>query len=421
MSMVSVQVLPGPGIVARFGDVLVWLEEGEAGGRAVTGRVLDLARGLADGVDVGPVGGQLAEVLRSDPHAVPAMVLVAPSADGLKVVVHGWGRVLADGVDIDGGWVDRDLAWTTALAAGRGGDILRVPTPGSVLDLRSGSTPGGGAAVALASREAAVMASSPASSGPTAPSPAMPTPVASSPAMPTPAFPSSVMPTPASSSPTMPTPVPSAPAAAAASPAAVPAGSPAPSGPPTSFELVDLSSPPVRREPLPIGGRGGDAAAARASGVTVKGVVCSRGHFNNPIALFCESCGISMGQVTRILQDGIRPSLGTLVLDDGTAFGLDADHLVGSAPQHDPAVGPTVRPVVVPDPTGQVAPVHAEVRLVGWDTVLVPRAPTYVLAAGTQQWVPAAPGHPSLLAAGTRVAVGQRTFVVEAKAWSSAV
>lgn len=154
MTITSVQVLSGPGIVARFGGVLLWMEEGDAGGSAVAARLLSLARELAAGGDGRKAGGRAAEVLRQSPMAVPAMVLVAPTADGLQVVVHGWGRVLADGVDIDGGWVDRELTWTTALAAGRTGDLLRAPTPGSILDLRRGSTRGGGAAVALADRQA---------------------------------------------------------------------------------------------------------------------------------------------------------------------------------------------------------------------------------------------------------------------------
>lgn len=147
-----VEVLAGPGIVARFGEVVLWLEEGEPGERTVVGRLLHLARSLGEGGDGRQAGAWVADVLRARPEAVPAMVLVVPVEDGLQAVVHGWGRVVADGVDINGGWADRQLSWTAALAAGRGGDLLRVPTPGSVLDLRRGTSPGGGAAIALAPR-----------------------------------------------------------------------------------------------------------------------------------------------------------------------------------------------------------------------------------------------------------------------------
>jgi len=297
--MMSVQVLAGPGIVARFGDILLWMEEGESGGKAVIAQLLDLTRRLAKGGDGREAGVQVAEVLRIDPRAVPALVLVAVTPGGLQAVVHGWGRVLADGVDIDGGWVDREMAWTTGLAAGRGGDHLRAPTPGSVLDLGRGSTPGGGAAVILAAQ------------------------------------------------------------------ATLPSTSPA--------------TAPDQAELTPIGGPGGAVPQ----------------------------------------HDGPRPSLGRLVLDDGTALELDRDHVVGSAPEADVSVAQGARPVCLDDPSGQLAPVHAEVRLFGWDVMLIARAPTFVVAAGGQHWAPAPPGQPSPLPAGTRVALGQRTFVVELTAASS--
>lgn len=387
--MTSVQVLAGPGIVGRYGDVVVWMEEGRGGGGAVATGLLALARALAlvDGPDARQAGARVAEILRSDPEAVPAMVLVAPTPDGIQAIVHGWGRVVADGVDIDGGWADREIPWTTALAAGRGGDLLRVPTPGSILDLRQGSTPGGGAAVALTAREGAP---------PLLPQPEPPPPIAPEPEIPRPI---SISP-PLAAPPIQRTP----PQPAATAPAA--------------FEAIDLRAAPAARDPLPVGGRGD--AVSPAAGITVKGVVCSRGHFNNPIALFCGTCGTSMGQVARILQDGIRPSLGTLVLDDGTAFGLDTDHLVGSAPDAE-AAGGTARPVTLVDAHNQIAAVHAEVRLVGWDVVLVARAPTFLLPHGTQQWTPVPPGQPTPLPAGARVALSQRTFVVESNAQSSGV
>ena len=110
------------------------------------------------------------------------------------------------------------------------------------------------------------------------------------------------------------------------------------------------------------------------------------------------------------------------MLDDGTAFGLDTEHRIGSEPHDDRAVvDGQVRTVPVDDPTRQVAPVHAEIRLVGWDVVLVARAPAFVLAPGSQQWAPAPPTQASPLSAGARVAVGQRTFVVESNGRNSGI
>lgn len=362
-TMTSVQVLAGPGMVARFGDVLLWLEEGGGGGAAVASRLLDLARSLAGDGEDEEIGAQVADALNRNPTAVPAMVLVTPTSDGIRAIVHGWGRVVTDDLDIDGGWADRRIPWTGALAAGRGGDVLQVPTPGSGLDLRRGSTPGGGAAVTLTQR-----GSRPGAGTAGAPRAAAPLPV--------------------------PRPVPGA---------VAPPVAPSSAGPPPG--AIPRFEPPVTPG---AGGTAGDAP-----GVLVKGVVCREGHFNNPEALACRTCRLGLNQDGKVLRDGLRPPLGKLVLDDGTTFVLDRDHVVGSAPDTDPSVaGGDVRPVKVTDPSGQVARVHAEVRLVGWDVLLVALAPTFVLAPGALQWAPAPPAEPSPLPPGASVAVGPRTFTV---------
>ena len=57
-----------------------------------------------------------------------------------------------------------------------------------------------------------------------------------------------------------------------------------------------------------------------------------RGHFNRLDAYYCEICGLGMVQQTRVVVTGPRPSLGVLVLDDGTSYALDTDYLVGRSP-----------------------------------------------------------------------------------------
>lgn len=308
------QPVAGPGVVGRFGEVLLWLEEGEVPSPAVVGGVIGIARSLAEGEDAGSAGERLAAVLRQEPEAVPALALVLPSGDGLHAVVHGWGRVIAEGVDLDGGWVDQPLGWAQELALGRGGGGLRLPAPGDLHDLRRGTAPGGGLAVTLGSRPAR------------------------------------------------------------------------PSG-------------------------------ATAAGATIKGVLCTQGHFNNPAAESCETCGVGMDRSTRILTDGIRPSLGSLVMDDGTVFDLDTDQVIGSDPEQAGSVADgDADPIVIDDPDGQVAPVHAEVRLVGWDVTLVPRAETFVQTPATSRWAPARLHEAVPLPPGSRIAVGPRTFDVLADA-----
>ena len=336
-----VQVLPGPGIVGRFGDVVVWLEQAEGASPQLVAKLLDIARSVGDRGDAATAGRRLAEVLCREPQAVPALVLVAPVGDGLQAVVHGWGRVVAGDVEIDGGWVDRTLAWTTSLRAGRGGEALGVAVVAAIHDLRRGTTPGGGMAVTMAPR---------------------------------------------------------------------PEGA-GPARPPADAD-AETESPPAEAVAAP---------PAPAGAATVKGVVCGQGHFNNPSAEACEACGASLSQGTRILLDGIRPSLGSLVLDDGTTFDLDASHVIGCDPERDRSVAAgDADPIVIADPTGQVAAVHGEVRLVGWDVVLVPRAEMFVRAAGSDRWAPARPDEPVPLGDGACVALGPRTFTVHADPAGSA-
>ncbi len=76
----------------------------------------------------------------------------------------------------------------------------------------------------------------------------------------------------------------------------------------------------------------------------------------------------------------------------------------------------TPTPIVIVDPTGQVAPVHAEVRLVGWEVVLVPREDTFVRLPGFQRWAPARLDEPVALPLGTSVSIGPRAFSIHADA-----
>jgi hypothetical protein len=144
----------------------------------------------------------------------------------------------------------------------------------------------------------------------------------------------------------------------------------------------------------------------------VRGVNCPRGHFNHPDVKQCARCGAEThGQPPSVR--GARPSLGTLVLDDGTVFGLDRGYLLGIAPHTDPAVtGGLARPLkLLAD--GVVSPVHAEIRLVEWTVSVVDRGSTqgtFVLGRGDSTWTRLAPFTQVVIRAGTHIAVGQRVI-----------
>lgn len=117
-----------------------------------------------------------------------------------------------------------------------------------------------------------------------------------------------------------------------------------------------------------------------------------------------------------VLPTGSAP-LGRLVFDDGTTFPVDAEYVVGRLPGSDERVrAGMLRPIVVEDRTGAVSRVHAEVRVVGRDVVLVDsgsRNGTFVAAPGDPAWTPVPPGRSLPLLPGARVRLGERTFVFE--------
>jgi hypothetical protein len=188
------------------------------------------------------------------------------------------------------------------------------------------------------------------------------------------------------------------------------------------FESVVLGSgeaPPeeeeeVPREPLPLATQV-SREPQESTGPSVRGVICKNGHFNDPRGLFCAVCGINMVQQTPILTEGPRPPLGVLLLDDGMAFQLDADYVLGREPGHDDEVkAGRLRGIVLADEAKTVSRAHARIELREWDVVLIDNSSangTYVAAEGENTWVPVTPGAPYVLSSGNRIRLGSHTLV----------
>lgn len=209
--------------------------------------------------------------------------------------------------------------------------------------------------------------------------------------------------------------------AAAAVEAASAAAAAAPPAEFTSQLLGALDSEdPEDREALPVET---DPAEVRqpdanvTSEVQVQGVICSRGHFNDPRSRFCSSCGISMVQNTQILTQGPRPPLGVMVFEDGATFSLSSDYVVGRQPDVSDLVQQGLAlPLPVDDPERSISRAHAELRLVDWDVHLVNLSGTngsFVWDENGQQWVPIPEGQSVVLTPGMRVALGRRSAVFE--------
>ena len=190
------------------------------------------------------------------------------------------------------------------------------------------------------------------------------------------------------------------------------------------FEAVSLLTPapeaePEAREPLPVAAEPAPepGPVAETVGAEVDGIVCSRGHFNDPDSLYCNVCGISMVQQTHNLVKGRRPPLGFLVFDDGNTYQVDADYVIGRDPDTDEAVSSgRARPLVLDDAEGGISRRHAAITLDGWSVVFSDRGSTngtYVWDAASGAWRRLATEERVTITPGTRLALGRRTLVFE--------
>lgn len=180
-------------------------------------------------------------------------------------------------------------------------------------------------------------------------------------------------------------------------------------------DAVLLGGPPVEpRAPLPV-----DAPVAPSrpeTGPLVRGIECKRGHFNPPLALFCSACGMAMVHATHHTVQAPRPPLGRLILDDGSAFDLDADYMIGRQPRREPAVTEgRMRPLTLATDDRTVSRVHAAVRLDGWDVILTGRSRngTYVRFPGSTEWVRLSNDEQIAVRPGSHVRIGRHEIVFE--------
>lgn len=170
--------------------------------------------------------------------------------------------------------------------------------------------------------------------------------------------------------------------------------------------------PPPPEPPAPVPGAAANAVSL--SQQVVQGVNCARGHFNNPHALYCGICGLAMVQNSVVLVSGPRPPLGVLLLDDGTAYSLDGDYVLGRQPElaDDVAKG-RARPIKVDDGSGKISRVHAGVNIRGWDVVISDLGShngTRVFNIGEPTWRTLHADESVLLKPGGRLVIGQFTF-----------
>jgi hypothetical protein len=428
-------------------------------GDARVGELVDLCRRVSAGGSRAP-GRRLHDELRTWLPTVsdlPSFAVAAATEAGLAVALVGGGTAEVPdlGLRLTSGdgeqrlpdgkpFLDRLVDWPpAALRLSAGAPVTTSPHP--LADLEAGRVPGSAAVLS----PAAAAAPAPASDAPSA------TTMVRLPA------PGSLLPQPGAATPPVaaggPRPPRRAPAARPAAehaghdhaghdhahdhaghdhaghdhvaPVEAPAPAPAPAPeaaqlptPVLSASLLDAPEEEDEvREPLPVLSTEQPPAALvqepEDTRPKVKGFLCSRGHLNDPRVLFCNLCGIRMAEKTGVFIEGVRPPLGLLVFDNGATVSMDADYLLGREPETDPRVqSGELRPLLVIDQTGGVSRHHAEIRLEGWDVVLVDTGSangTLVAPQGAPQWSSLVPGQPVRLTPGMAVRMGSRQFAFE--------
>lgn len=186
--------------------------------------------------------------------------------------------------------------------------------------------------------------------------------------------------------------------------------------PATRRVLLRAGTPAPVRAPRAGVRSSGQVAPAAAAPTNVWGINCQQGHFNRPDARYCGSCGTAMHGLTHQPLQGPRPTLGYLVSDDGSAYPLDGDYVVGRAPESDGKVrGALARALPVPD--GTLSDAHADIHLDEWDVTIVDRghpSGTYVREPDSTNAIRLSPAQPFTIRSGTHVRVGQRELVFHA-------
>lgn len=130
------------------------------------------------------------------------------------------------------------------------------------------------------------------------------------------------------------------------------------------------------------------------------------------------SCGSSLRREGVTISQVPRPSLGCLVLDDGTRLPLDDSFVIGrNVPATHEVAGRPCPGISVESPTKQVSKVHLEVRLVDWTLNVVDLDSangTYVEDSTGRSPRRLRPNVVEQVLPGDNVHFGDRSFVFEA-------
>lgn len=125
----------------------------------------------------------------------------------------------------------------------------------------------------------------------------------------------------------------------------------------------------------PVPDQGPVAQSEEGTGPVVHAVKCPVSHLNPPHADRCRVCGSPIEDQVHLTVP--RPVLGRCVFSDGQVVGLVSGLVVGRNPKLTGALAADVPVLVsVTSPSKEVSGTHAEVRIDGWQVLVVDRQST---------------------------------------------
>lgn len=147
----------------------------------------------------------------------------------------------------------------------------------------------------------------------------------------------------------------------------------------------------------------------------VHAVHCSSGHPNPPSATVCRACGIEIPAQSHATVP--RPKLGRFRFSDGREVTVARPMLLGRSPKADgPVSGELPELVALDSPTKEVSGTHLEIRIEGWQVLVVDRQSTNGSTVRLPQREPRRlhPGEPFPIIPGSVVELaGEVSFVFE--------
>lgn len=449
-----VRPLPGNGLVAHMGGLLLVCDAAEA---VVSDLLAAVRETAASGGDGRALARRIAQVLaRTMTGEPPSCAVAGPAGGGIAVLVSGEASAVVRSPTGEIALAGRDsLTWTDRLITGPVQAVeLRLPSAGPAhpqVRLDDGVVVGGGISCDFsetAGRRADLppLSSTPApdqmapparepEARPAPPPPPPPTP-ASDPLAPYPlggdrpmpsptpqpsgfstAQPSDpfLLPPPGQGRPLEQQPSPPPPGSGGTGPMSVPVPGAEDAGA-ANGRMAEPGEPRERGAVPPPPGPGGGQAEAEGgteqseSGPLVYGVDCKNDHFNDPRVPYCAVCGIALSQRSLVPYKGPRPPLGVLLLDDGVTLRLDTDYLLGRDPERAAEVtSGQAKPAKITSPDGSVSRRHLRVALDGWDVNLIDLGSvngTQIQPPGDPNFYDIPPNEPVTIAPGTTVRIG---------------